>query len=230
MLTIFLLVITSWQLHAGNTSNYSQSPQQEDITVKPQNSTQQFARGSQVNLANVTVWTCGAGQQIATFVDTDGFANITRANEREKGLPVDWNDFFDFVLKPNSTGHINMSFEFGGQGYETNNVSFNGTIQSSMVLGRSSTVSGLFNRTAIYTLDDPYTSPHIGNLNGISISTINIDNVTDHTLRLTYVIKIDPSAKEGTYGLGIPYTCPIELLTVGDKSYTGSIPWHRGIY
>ncbi|MDE1767691.1 MAG: hypothetical protein KGI27_15680, partial [Thaumarchaeota archaeon] len=118
---------------------------------------------------------------------------------------------------------------FIGEGYDIGNTSFNGTIQSSLGLGRNSTISNLFNKTAIYTLDDPY-SPHTRNLDGISIFSTNIENVTNHTLKLTYVIKIDPSAKEGTYGLGIPYTCPIELLTVGDHPYTGSIPWHRGIY
>ena len=121
-----------------------------------------------------------------------------------------------------------MSFEFIGEGYDIGNTSFNGTIQS--VLGSTITVSDLFNKTAIYTLDEPYSSPHIYNLNGITIFPTNVDNVTNHTLRLTYVIKIDSSAKEGTYGLGIPYTCPIELLTVGDKPYMGHIPWHRSIY
>ncbi|MHB8547448.1 MAG: hypothetical protein ACYDAJ_11850 [Nitrosotalea sp.] len=200
------------------------------ITVKPQNFTEQFTKGTQVDLTNTSVWTCGAGRKIATFVDTGGFVNITRANGPEKGLPTDWNDFFDFVLKPNSTGNINMSFEFGAQNYAVGNEQFNGTTQGSIGFLNHHTLSDLFNKTAIYTLDDPYSSPHISNLNGISIFATNIDNVTNHTLRLTYVIKIDPSAKEGTYGLGIPYTCPIELLTVGDHPYTGSIPWHRGIY
>lgn len=200
------------------------------ITVKPQNSTEQFVRGSQVDLTNVSVWTCGGGQKIAAFVDTGGFVNITRVNEPDKGSPSDWNDFFDFILKPDSTGYINMSFEFGEQNYAVGNTPFNGTTQGSIGFLNHHTISDLFNKTAIYTLDDPYSSPHIGNLNGISIFATNIDNVTNHTLRLTYVIKIDPSAPEGTYGLGIPYTCPIELLTVGDHSYTGSIPWHRSIY
>ncbi|MGI0087846.1 MAG: hypothetical protein ACREBI_07775 [Nitrosotalea sp.] len=188
----------------------------------------QLPKGSQVDLTNVSVWTCGAGRKIATFVDTRGFINITKANEYAGGLPVDLNDFFDFILKPNSTGYINMSFEFIGENHYVNNVPFNGTIQFS-ISSQQSTISDLFNKTAIYTLDDPY-SPHASNLDGIRIFTTNIENVTNHTLRLTYVIKIDSSAKEGTYGIGIPYTCPIELLTVGDHPYTGSIPWHRGTY
>ncbi|MDH2907980.1 MAG: hypothetical protein PXX83_07805 [Candidatus Nitrosotalea sp.] len=200
------------------------------ITVNPQNFSVQVSKGVQVDLTNVSVWTCGSGQKIATFVDTGGFVNITKANEPGKGLPSDWNDFFDFVLKPNSTGYVDMSFEFGGENYNIGNTSFGGTTQSSLWVLNHNTISKLFNKTAIYTLDDPYSSPHIGNLNGISIFATNIDNVTNHTLRLTYVIKIDPSAKEGTYGLGIPYSCPIELLTVGNHSYTGSIPWHRSIY
>ncbi|MGI0059407.1 MAG: hypothetical protein ACREBJ_06525 [Nitrosotalea sp.] len=179
------------------------------------NVTTSLPKGAQVDLRNVSVWTCGAGRKIATFVDTSGFANITKANEPDKGLPLDWNDFCDFVSKPNSTGYINMSFEFTD------------TIQSS--IEPYPTISGFFNKTAIYTLDDPY-SPHANNLDGISIFATNIENVTDHTLKLTYVIKISPSAKEGTYGLGIPYTCPIELLTVGNHSYTGPMPWHRSIY
>lgn len=203
---------------------------QNDTTIKPQNTTEQFTRGSQVNLTNFSVLTCGGSSYVATFVDTGGFANITRANEPEKGSPSSWTNFFDFVLKPNSTGYIDMSFEFGGENYNIGNTSFSGTTQSSLWILNHNTISDLFNKTAIYTLDEPYTSPHMDNLNGISIFTINIDNVTNHTLRLTYVIKIDPSAKEGTYGLHIPYTCPIELLTVGEKPYTGSIPWHRGTY
>ncbi|MDE1813568.1 MAG: hypothetical protein KGI05_02780 [Thaumarchaeota archaeon] len=216
-------------LSTSNTQpvNHSSSTLQTNQTTNTKNSNP-LPKGAQVDLTNISVWTCGGGRKIATFVDTGGFINITKANEPEKGLPVDWKDFFDFVLKPNSTGYINMSFEFIGEGYDIGNTSFNGTIQS--VLGSTITVSDLFNKTAIYTLDEPYSSPHMENLDGISIFATNIDNVTNHTLRLTYVIKIDPSAKEGTYGLGIPYTCPIELLTVGDKPYTGPIPWHRGIY
>ena len=191
------------------------------------NITASLPKGAQVDLQNVSVWTCGAGMKIATFVDTSGFVNITKANEPDKGLPLDWNDFFDFVSKPNSTGYITMSFEFIGEGYNVNNVPFDGTIQSSIGSDRG-TISGFFNKTVIYTLDDP--APHKNNLDGISIFATNIENVTDHTLRLTYVIKISPSAKEGTYGLEIPYTCPIELLTVGNHSYTGPIPWHRSIY
>lgn len=186
-------------------------------------------KGAQVDLTNVSVWTCGAGTKIATFVDTSGFVNITKANEPNRGLPADWNDFFDFVLKPNSTGYINMSFGFVGNNYDVDNVPFNGTTQSSIALLHNTTISDLFNNTEIYTLDEPQ-SPHINNLDGIHIFTTNIENVTNHTLRLTYVVKVDSDAKEGTYGLSIPYTCPLELLTVGGHSYTGSVPWHRGIY
>ncbi|MDE1728887.1 MAG: hypothetical protein KGI02_08450 [Thaumarchaeota archaeon] len=185
-------------------------------------------RGTKVDLKNISVYTCGAGKKIATFVDTGGFVNITKANNYLGGSPPDWNDFFDFVLKPNSTGYINMSFEFIGESYSIDNKPFNGSIQSSIGFQRS-TVLDFFNKTSIYTIDEPY-SPHIRNLNGVNILATNIENVTDHTLRLTYVIKIDASAREGTYGLGIPYTCPIELLTVGDHPYTGPILWHRGTY
>ncbi len=192
------------------------------------NITTSLPKGAQVDLRNVSVWTCGAGMKIATFVDTSGFVNITKANEPGIGSPADWNDFFNFILKPNSTGYIDMSFEFIGNEYSIDNVSFKGTTQRSIQLLQGSTILDYFNKTAIYTLDDP--TPHKNNLDGISIFATNIENVTDHTLRLTYVIKIAPSAKEGTYGLEIPYTCPIELLTVGNHSYTGPIPWHRSIY
>lgn len=190
----------------------------------------QLPKGSQVDLSDVSVWTCGAGRKIATFVDANGFANITKANEPVNGSPADWNDFFDFVSKPNSTGYIDMSFEFFGESYGVDNKQYNGSIQSSLhLLSNYGTISGAFNRTAIYALDDPHT-PHINSLDGISIFSTNVENVTNHTLKLTYVIKVAPSAKEGTYGVAIPYTCPIELLTVGDHPYTGSVPWHRGIY
>lgn len=192
--------------------------------------TNPLPKGAQVDLTNVSVWTCGAGTKIATFVDTSGFVNITKANEPNKGLPSDWNDFFDFVLKPNSTGYIDMSFEFFGESYGVDNKQYNGSIQSSIgLLSQYGTISNAFNKTAIYTLDNPNVS-HTSNLNGIHIFTINTENVTNHTLKITYVIKVDSSAKEGTYGIGIPYTCPLELLTIGDHSYTGSMPWHRGIY
>lgn len=145
----------------------------------------------------------------ATLVDWSGFLT---ANERWKGQ-AGVTGLYDFVLKPNSTGHITMGYDF--REYTTDDV----------MKRYHTTLSDAFGTKDLWKLDGSGLVHLPAEKTGIRAYASNIVNMTDHAIMVTYTIKANASAENGTYLIPLFQTCPGELVTIGERPYEGPLPW-----
>lgn len=146
----------------------------------------------------------------ATLVDWGGFLT---ANERWKGQ-AGVAGLYDFVLKPNSTGHIMMSYDFGE--YTTDDVMRRYHTTLSDTFGTIKDLWKLDGAGLVYLPADKA---------DIMVYTSSTVNMTDHAIVVTYTVKANASAEKGTYLISLFQTCPGELVTVGEQPYEGPLPW-----
>lgn len=138
----------------------------------------------------------------AKIIATGGFYTI-----------IPRNGSYEFVLKPGTIGYMTMIYNFPQN-----------TTQSFLTQFRS-TFADLLS-TRIYTLDDPNT-PH-SSTEGIKIFPINVINDTENSIYVTYVI--NSSKTQGIYLLGTFFSCPGEIITIGEKPFQGNLPWSHPRY
>lgn len=179
-----------------------------------------------------TSQSCGAAIASGSYIEAKGFKEISQLYKSR--LAAGSQGMFQFVLTPGSTGEItqlidyNPSFLAGGPPKTTQQV-MNGLFHQ--------TISEHFNQVDIYKIDttvkDPSQQESIVYLphnqtNGISIVASDISNVTDSKVQVKYTVRTEPSTEKGVYLLGLTYTCPGAILTIGDELYFGPLPWDNG--
>jgi hypothetical protein len=177
-----------------------------------------------------TGYSCGGSPTPISVVYAQGFANITRV------YPDKLPGFFEFVLRPNSTGNITMLYNFGGNNSTVGNgviASGRGTTQYVLANVYQRNMSGYFGNVDITKVTDDagnktendalvYLSRN--NIQGMSVYPSSISNVTNSVVKVTYTVKTDDTVKEGTYLLGLNI-CPGELVTIGNEQTKMPLPW-----
>lgn len=168
------------------------------------------------------------------FVTTRPFHNAPNL-EPNTQTPDRKPSLYEFVLAPNSTGHITMVYdscsvntfnrEFG------NNYNYTSTFFKSfdthlhgLAKFDSNEQSESFKTGQVIWLQPNETG-------GITVypSSIKMGN-SDHQLIVTYTLEANSNAQRGLYIINLFHICPGELLTIGDKPHQGEIPWVNGTF
>jgi hypothetical protein len=121
---------------------------------------------------------------------------------------------YDFVLRPNSTGYITVVYDFG-QNELPSPGSFSNPAKSSGIHRLSGDGSSWIflpaNQTSLTA----------------SVAPENVTSIYPSTLKVTYTIETRDTRQEevgNTYLFNIFQVCTGELITIGDKPYTGKLP------
>lgn len=145
-----------------------------------------------------------------TTISATGFTNqIQRYGGRP---PVN-----EFVLAPNTTGYITLSYNTTGYGPLLERIKVvnpNATIAS--FFNDSTAIISRINRTGQF-------GPISANQSGIRISETNVSSLGDYLAAVTYMLQANSSA-EGTYLISFWQICPGEIFTVGNTPYQGAMP------
>jgi hypothetical protein len=178
----------------------------------------------------------------ASIVDVDGFVTVqprTFATPEivpgtpTPGLAV---GIYEFVLRPGSTGHIAMTYDFcppQGQVADEKPLGFN--IVNSTELRHIFDQTNSTNRE-MYVLDadaeenaDLLTYVPPGSSTGIKIYAEEIAKLSEHALKVNYAVTASSTIQEGTFITANFYrVCPGEILTVGDDVNEESSKWASG--
>jgi hypothetical protein len=121
---------------------------------------------------------------------------------------------YDFVLKPNSTGYLTLVYDFG----------------SNEVLPKEYFAD--ITKSDIYRLSDDGNSLQYLAENQTSISAfVALENITYtgvKTVKLTYTVETKftkPEEVGHTYYFSVYEACEGEFVTIGEKPYSGRLPW-----
>lgn len=159
-----------------------------------------------------------------SLVKTSGFLSVNPlpTNSQNMNNPEieksNESKLIQFTLPPNSSGTVTMLYDkpCNSQGFEikpTLNVLYNffNSINSENV--------------GLQKFDESITGlEHITSKNGanLHIYVSNVENYQNNSVLVQYAIK--SSSDTGRYLLSLHRTCPGDLLTVGDKPYSGILP------
>jgi len=182
---------------------------------------------SKSNIASVIIGvntsSCAGEIDVTTFVDAKGFTNITKIYKGT--LP-----FYDFTLKPDGKGTIVMDYKFAPRNIcSDNKCRQTNSTQDVMTYDSPpfTTFDKFFNRTLeIQKVNSTY--PLVPYVSKDIQLTMKAENLTSSIVRITYDIRTSPGTEKGNYLLDLINMCPGQLLTVGDKSYIGPLPWDNG--
>lgn len=180
------------------------------------------------------------GGEWASIADEGGFVAIrpfqnatnlepnTQTPDRKPGL-------YEFVLAPNSTGHITMVYDSCSA--NTFNQEFGNNINDTSTFFKSfdTRLHGLAKFDSNEQSESFKTGQAIrlspNETGGVMVYPSEIkmgDN--DHQLVVTYTLEANSKAQRGLYIINLFHRCPGELLTVGDKPHQGEIPWVNGTF
>jgi hypothetical protein len=161
------------------------------------------------------------GSVVSTVYNESGFTYYHR-------LHIIYPAFFEFVLKPNSTGYITMLYDFtnfwhgtNGEGVPANGL---GTIQNVLA---NYPLSKFASNVPVHKVEDySWSTQHTPEYYGLDIHPTRIINMTDSLLAITYAIT-DTHAQKGTTYLVNFDICPGELVTIGDSPRQEPLPFNN---
>lgn len=116
----------------------------------------------------------------------------------------------EFVLKPNSTGEITVSYSS-----PTNNFTMSSITRS---------FNDLTARVPVWEAN--LTTGSLDNTLGLNVSRTSLTLVNSHLVLGNYTIAAGPSS--ALYVLGFPSTCLTTIVYVGNQPYSGPLPWLNG--
>ncbi|MER3408203.1 MAG: hypothetical protein C4292_05555 [Nitrososphaera sp.] len=181
-------------------------------------------------------YSCGAGFATGSYIEARGFKEIVQVY---KPTMAGAQGVYQFVLAQGSAGKITQVIDYNPGDSIIGEITTSKTTQNVMQELFHQNLSEHFNQVDIYKIDtcikDPSQQsisliylPRNQTTSRISIVASNISNVTNSKVQVTYNVGTMPSTEKGVYLLGLTYTCPGAILTVGDKPYTGPLPWDNG--
>lgn len=153
---------------------------------------------------------CPARFTSASVIEYGGFAACTEIYKSSTpGIPM----IHEYVLKPNSTGYLTMTYDFG-----SNDLEIPDFITKKMELHKVT--------PDILDASLTYIPANMTNIRVFAPES-NITRINEKMLMVTYTLSAQnvSLSEEGTYLIPIFQTCLGMLLTVGDQPYSGRLPW-----
>lgn len=163
---------------------------------------------------------CPQSGFIVSLRNEQGFLTARKLTNESSGEP----GLFDFVLRPGSTGHLNLTYQVYEPAHDTHNTT-EGVIRD-LFSSQNNTAWEMFNW--------PYYTKHVGVVNGtvrfivipdekvgLSVNASTITPTSPYSVDVTYTIRASASAERGTYRILLPGMCLGQLVTIGDTPYQG---------
>jgi hypothetical protein len=201
------------------------------------------------SLADDSIQICENNSKVISIKQASGFASIQARStsptlKQNTDVSIQPIGIYEFVLKPGSTGHVKMTYDFCPNtfGFQSNRTathseltelfqSYNSTNQLVTYLRIAKAENN--NDSAIGEIPlakEEYSARNATDV-GLQIYTSDVTKINSHSVSLTYTIAADPSASQDTYIITNFYgICPAELLTIGDSPNEDSIKYGKGTF